>query len=52
MAETWSGDFYCARCKEKREVEGEVKVDGKGTRLARAECPVCGASLDRLLGKA
>ena len=24
MAETWSGEFYCVKCKEKREAEGEV----------------------------
>ena len=26
MAETWSGEFYCVKCKEKREAEGEIKV--------------------------
>ena len=25
MAETWSGEFYCVKCKEKREAEGEVQ---------------------------
>ena len=42
MAETWSGEFYCVKCKEKREAEGEVRVNDKGTRMAKAVCPVCG----------
>ena len=52
MAETWSGEFYCVKCKEKREAEGEVKVNDKGTRMAKAVCPVCGTNLNRILGKA
>ncbi|HEX6515564.1 DUF5679 domain-containing protein [Nocardioides sp. TF02-7] len=52
MAETWSGEFYCVKCKEKREAEGEVKVNDKGTRMAKAQCPVCGTNLNRILGKA
>ena len=27
MAETWSGEFYCVKCKDKRQAEGEVKVN-------------------------
>jgi hypothetical protein len=52
VAETWSGEFYCVKCKEKREAEGEVKVNDKGTRMAKAVCPVCGTNLNRILGKA
>jgi hypothetical protein len=52
MAETWSGEFYCVKCKEKREAEGEVRVNEKGTRMAQALCPVCGTKLNRILGKA
>jgi transcription elongation factor Elf1 len=52
MAETWSGEFYCVKCKEKREASGEVKVNDKGTRMAKAQCPVCGTNLNRILGKA
>jgi hypothetical protein len=52
MAETWSGEFYCVKCKEKREAEGEVRVNDKGTRMAKAVCPVCGTNLTRILGKA
>ena len=52
MAETWSGEFYCVKCKEKREASGEVRVNDKGTRMAKAVCPVCGTNLNRILGKA
>ncbi len=52
MAETWSGEFYCVKCKAKREATGEVKVNEKGTRMAKAVCPECGTNLNRILGKA
>ena len=52
MAETWSGEFYCVKCKEKREAEGEVRVNDKGTKMAKAVCPVCNTNLNRILGKA
>ena len=52
MAETWSGEFYCVKCKAKREASGEVKVNDKGTRMAKAVCPECGTNLNRILGKA
>jgi hypothetical protein len=52
MAETYSGEFYCVKCKEKREASGDVVVNDKGTRMAKAKCPVCGTNLNRILGKA
>ena len=52
MAETYSGEFYCVKCKEKREASGDVHVNDKGTRMAKAKCPVCGTNLNRILGKA
>ena len=52
MAETWSGEFYCVKCKEKRTATGEIRVNEKGTRMAQAICPVCGTKLNRILGKA
>jgi hypothetical protein len=52
MSETWSGEFYCVKCKEKRETSGEVHVSDKGTRMAKGVCPVCGTKLNRILGKA
>jgi hypothetical protein len=51
MAETWSGEFYCVKCKEKREAEGRV-VETNGRRMAKGSCPVCGTNLNRILGKA
>jgi hypothetical protein len=52
MSETWSGEFYCVKCKEKRETSGEVHVSDKGTRMAKGVCPVCSTKLNRILGKA
>jgi hypothetical protein len=52
MAETWSGEFYCVKCKEKREATGEIHVSDKGTKMAKGVCPVCGTKLNRILGKA
>jgi len=52
MAETWSGEFYCVKCKAKRQAEGEVRVNDKGTRMAKGVCPVCSTNLNRILGKA
>lgn len=51
-AETYSGEFYCVKCKTKREATGEIQVNDKGTRMAKAKCPECGTNLNRILGKA
>ncbi|MGL5809723.1 MAG: DUF5679 domain-containing protein [Nocardioides sp.] len=51
MAETWSGEFYCVKCKEKRQAVGEIKVNDKGTKMAKAVCPVCSTNLNRILGR-
>lgn len=50
--ETYEGEFYCVKCKAKREAKGNVVVNAKGTRMAKAKCPVCGTNLNRILGKA
>ena len=50
--ETYKGDFYCVKCKEKRDAKGEVVVNAKGTKMAKGVCPVCGTNLNRILGKA
>lgn len=52
MSETYKGDFYCVKCKEKREAEGDVVVGSNGRRMAKGKCPVCGTNLNRILGKA
>ena len=36
MAETWSGEFYCVKCKEKREAEGEIRSTTRAPRWPRA----------------
>ncbi len=50
MAETYNG--YCVKCKEKRDFDGQVVVNDKGTRMAQGSCPVCGTKMNRILGKA
>jgi len=50
--ETYKGEFYCVKCKEKRETKGNVVVNDKGTKMAKAKCPVCGTNLNRILGRA
>ncbi|MGC4175589.1 DUF5679 domain-containing protein [Demequina sp.] len=50
--ETYSGEFYCVKCKDKRSTEGKVVISENGRRMAKAECPVCGTKLNRILGKA
>lgn len=50
--ETWAGEFYCVKCKAKREASGNVVVNAKGTKMAKGKCPVCGTNLNRILGKA
>ena len=52
MADTYSGEFYCVKCKEKREASGDVVVTDNGTRMAKAKCPECGTNLNRILGRA
>jgi hypothetical protein len=59
---TWKGvrvpdsaqnyEGYCVKCKEKRNYEGEVRISESGRRMARGTCPVCGSTINRILGKA
>ena len=52
MAEKFAGEFYCVKCKAKRETEGDVVISENGRRMAKGICPVCGTKLNRILGKA
>lgn len=52
MADTYEGEFYCVKCKEKRHATGEIVISDSGRRMAKAVCPVCGTKLNRILGKA
>lgn len=47
--ETYNG--YCVKCKEKRDFEGEVH-ESNNRRMAKGKCPVCGTTVNRILGKA
>jgi hypothetical protein len=49
-AQTYNG--YCVKCKEKRDFEGEVTVSKTGMNMAKGKCPVCGTTVNRILGKA
>ena len=49
--EKYKGEFYCVKCKEKRQAEGDV-VESNGRRMAKGTCPECGTKLNRILGKA
>jgi hypothetical protein len=49
-AQTYNG--YCVKCKEKRDFEGTVAVSKTGMRMAKGQCPVCGTTVNRILGKA
>ncbi|MFM7146149.1 MAG: DUF5679 domain-containing protein [Actinomycetales bacterium] len=51
MAESYSGEAYCVKCKEKRSFDGHVEVSN-GRRFAKGICPVCGTKVTRILGKA
>jgi NAD-dependent SIR2 family protein deacetylase len=51
VADTYSGEFYCVKCKEKRQAEGNI-VETNGRRMAKGKCPTCGTNLNRILGKA
>ena len=51
MPETYSGEFYCVKCKTKVTTTGEVAVSDKGRKTAKATCPTCGTKLTRFLPK-
>ena len=49
--ESYTGEAYCVKCKEKREFTGVV-VEKNGRRMAQGICPVCNTKVNRILGKA
>ncbi|MDR2254220.1 MAG: DUF5679 domain-containing protein [Bifidobacteriaceae bacterium] len=51
VSDTYTGEFYCVKCKQKREATGDVVVTN-GRRMAKGLCSVCGTKLNRILGKA
>jgi hypothetical protein len=50
QAKTYNG--YCVKCKAKRDFEGVVEVSKSGMNMAKGKCPVCGTTMNRILGKA
>ncbi|GAA2713611.1 hypothetical protein GCM10010429_32390 [Micromonospora olivasterospora] len=50
QAQTYNG--YCVKCKEKRDFEGRIEVSKTGMNMAKGKCPVCGTTVNRILGKA
>jgi hypothetical protein len=52
VAEKYTGEFYCVKCKAKKSATGDIVVSKNGTRMAKGKCPTCGTNLNRILGKA
>jgi len=50
VSQTYNG--YCVKCKAKRDFEGNVEVSKTGMNMAKGKCPVCGTTVNRILGKA
>ena len=48
MAESYTGEAYCVKCKEKRDFTGEVVISASGRRMAQGTCPVCGGKVFRI----
>ncbi|MCL2850005.1 MAG: DUF5679 domain-containing protein [Micrococcales bacterium] len=51
MAETYSGEFYCVKCKDKVQATGDVVLSDAGRKSAKATCPQCSTKLTRFLPK-
>jgi hypothetical protein len=51
VSDTYTGEFYCVKCKKKCEGTGEIVVTN-GRRMAKGLCSVCGTRLNRILGNA
>ena len=43
-------EAYCVKCKTKRKFDGEEVTMKNGRRAARGKCPVCGTTMNRILG--
>lgn len=52
MADTYSGEVYCVKCKAKRTVEdAPIEEKDNGRRMAKGKCPECGTTVTRIMGK-
>lgn len=46
-------DFYCVKCRAKKEIEEYEKTTTKNNRkAAKSKCPDCGTGVYRILGNA
>ena len=52
QAKTQTYNGYCVKCKEKRDFDGHVEISKTGMKMAKGKCPVCGTTMNRILGKA
>jgi len=52
QAQTQTYNGYCVKCKEKRDFDGHVEISKTGMRMAKGKCPVCGTTMNSILGKA
>lgn len=50
VADTYNG--YCVKCRQKRDFEGDISISKTGMKMAKGKCPVCGTTVNRILGKA
>lgn len=50
--DTFEGEAYCVKCKDKRYFIGTIKTADSGRRMAQGTCHECGTKLNRILGKA
>ncbi|CAN2186669.1 Dynamin superfamily [Candidatus Nanopelagicaceae bacterium] len=39
---SWLGEMYCVKCRDDRQVEGRIKLNDAGRRMAFGVCPFCG----------
>lgn len=49
--DTFEGEAYCVKCKDKRYFIGIIKTADSGRRMAQGTCHECGNKLNRILGK-
>jgi hypothetical protein len=52
VADQYTGNAYCVKCKEKRDFTGEISLTKTGRPMAKGKCPVCGTTMNRILSKA
>ena len=50
MADQYTGEAYCVKCKKKQPFTGDI-VETNGRRMAKGICPECNTKMNRMLGK-